>query len=133
MQSLMQNDHDTRPPGGRPHPRLVAAAAATGAAAGLVLAASRSSAAAGGCRAAAGHLGACAPGALIAAKPYVTAGLIGMMLAALIAIAAVLLWHEMVTAFEAVGRGEPSRRRSSMVSGGRRAPAATALTPRPRH
>ncbi|MGI8802126.1 MAG: hypothetical protein ACR2KV_08140 [Solirubrobacteraceae bacterium] len=71
----------------------VALTSAGGAALGLVLAGSRTGSA-GGCSAAARHLGACHTGSLAAAKPYVTAGLIGLLLGALIAIAAVLVWRE---------------------------------------
>jgi hypothetical protein len=74
--------------------RFIATIAASGATLGLVLAASRSDGAAAACGAAARRAGTCVPGALLSAKPVVAACLIGLLLGALIAIAAVLTWRE---------------------------------------
>ena len=93
--------------------RSVAALAAGGAGLGLVLAASRWGAtAADRCMAAAHRLGACAPGSLVLAKPYVTAAVIGFLLGALIGIAAVLAWREArATAGPRQWGASPPRRR----------------------
>jgi hypothetical protein len=86
---------------------FVTTVAATGAAFGLLLAGSGAGQSAPrACSAAARGLGACAPGALGQAKPYVTAALIGLLLGALIAIAAVLVWREARSAVALLGRHE---------------------------
>ncbi len=93
----------------------VAGLAVAGAALGLVLAVSR--AGADGCASAAHRLGACAPGALIAAKPLVSAAVVGFLLGALIAVAAVLAWRETRSAVASVERRAAPQRRPSSVRG----------------
>lgn len=87
---------------------LVAALSAGGAGLGLMLAAAAAGhPASTACASAARQIGACVPGQLAGVKPYVTAALIGLLLGALVGIAAVLVWREAVAAFGPVGRRAP--------------------------
>jgi hypothetical protein len=112
--------------------RRVATLGATGAGLGLVLAASRSegsTAAARGCAAAARRIGSCAPSSLTAARPYVTAGLVGLLLGILIAIAAILAWREVLDAVGSLRRRERAAPRPAVASRGR----AGSFAPRIHH
>jgi uncharacterized iron-regulated membrane protein len=78
---------------GRPgETRPVWTLAGAGAGLGLLLAGSRSTGP--GCAAAAHQLAACAPEGLLGVKALVTAAVVGLLLGALIGVAAVLAWRE---------------------------------------
>ncbi len=114
--------------------RFTATLAASGGALGVVLAAAGAGQVAPrACTSAASRLGACAPGALLAAKPYVLAGLVGLLLGALIAIAAVLAWREMRSAFAAFERREPARTAAASAGVRHASGQRGTLAPRARH
>lgn len=109
--------------------RFVATIAGSGAALGLVLAAARSDGgAAAACATTARRAGACVPSALLGAKPLVSAGLIGLLLGALIAIAAVLTWREARAAL-----APPSGRRTARPRAAAPHRRGFAVAHRPRH
>lgn len=106
---------------------VVATLAVAGAVLGFVLAVSR--AGADGCASAAHRVAGCAPGALVAAKPLVSAALIGFLLGVLIAVAAVLAWREARSAAASLEpRPAPQSRRSPAVR-----PRHGTFTPRTPH
>jgi hypothetical protein len=120
-----------------PHPaaaRFTSTLAATGGALGLVLAAAGAGPGAPRvCTSAAARLGACAPGALVAAKPYFTAGLIGLLLGALIAVAAVLASREIRSAFASFEWRESARPAAGPTAVRRASGHRGTLAPRARH
>jgi hypothetical protein len=104
---------------GRPgEARLLWTLAAAGAGLGLLLAASRS----GGAGCAGGA--ACAPGTLLGVKALVTAGLVGLLLGALIGVAAVLAWRETRSTVAALRRPARPRPRPHVAARHPRAVAA---------
>jgi hypothetical protein len=114
--------------------RFTATLAASGGALGLVLAAAGAGQGAPrACTSAAGRLGACGPGSLLGAKPYVTAILIGLLLGALIAIAAVLAWREVRSAFAAFAGRAPARPAVTSAGVRRASGHRGGLAPRARH
>jgi hypothetical protein len=107
--------------------RVVATLAVGGAVLGFVLAVSRSGA--DGCAAAAHRVGGCVPGALVAAKPLVSAAVVGFLLGVLIAVAAVLAWREARSAVATLERRPAPRSRRSPAAGAQRG----TFTPRTPH
>ena len=95
---------------------VVATLGVGGAVLGFLLAVSR--AGADGCASAAHRVGGCAPGALVAAKPLVSAAVVGFLLGVLIAVAVVLAWREARSAIASFERRPaPQPRRSPAVRG----------------
>jgi hypothetical protein len=96
--------------------RFIATIAASGAAIGVVLMAARSGHPASACTAAARHAGACVPASLASAKALVTAGLVGLLLGGVIAIATVLTWREARSVRDQLGRRPSPRPRAAAAS-----------------